>query len=52
MSYRNIVFTCLTGLLFAPLISVGQMDNLANMSAKWVRSNVRNAATDAADIVN
>jgi len=40
------------GLLFAPLASVGQMDNLANMSAKWVRSNVRNAATDAADIVN
>ena len=28
------------------------MDNLANMSAKWIRSNARNAATDGADIVN
>ena len=52
MNYRSIVLYCLVGLLFAPLASVGQMDNLANMSAKWVRSNVRNAATDAADIVN
>ncbi len=39
------------------LFSVGsanaQMDNLANMSAKWVRSNVRNAALDGgADMVN
>lgn len=29
-----------------------QMDNLSNMSAKWVCSNTRNAATDEADIVN
>ncbi len=29
-----------------------QMDNLSNMSAKWVSSNTRNAATDEADIVN
>ena len=30
-----------------------QMDNLANMSAKWIRSNVRNAALDGgADMVN
>lgn len=28
------------------------MDNLSNMSAKWVCSNTRNAATDEADIVN
>lgn len=30
-----------------------QMDNLANLSAKWIRSNVRNAALDGgADMVN
>jgi long-chain fatty acid transport protein len=28
-----------------------QMDNLSNMSAEWMRSGARNAATDAADIV-
>lgn len=28
------------------------MDNLANMSAKWIRANARNAALDGADIVN
>ncbi|MFA7115843.1 MAG: outer membrane protein transport protein [Bacteroidales bacterium] len=29
-----------------------QMDNLANMSSEWIRMNNRNAALDAADIVN
>ncbi|BDX37679.1 hypothetical protein CYCD_10340 [Tenuifilaceae bacterium CYCD] len=29
-----------------------QMDNLANMSAKWIRANARNAALDGADVVN
>jgi long-chain fatty acid transport protein len=29
-----------------------QMDNLSNMSARWVMSNTRNAATDGTDIVN
>ena len=29
-----------------------QMDNLANMSAKWIRMNARNAALEGADIVN
>jgi long-chain fatty acid transport protein len=28
-----------------------QMDNLSNMSAEWMRTGARNAATDAADIV-
>ena len=28
-----------------------QMDNLSNMSAEWMRSAARNAATDAADVV-
>jgi long-chain fatty acid transport protein len=32
-------------------ISVAQIDNLSNMSAEWIRSSARNAATDAADIV-
>jgi long-chain fatty acid transport protein len=41
-------------LLFMVAISAhAQMDNLANMSAKWIRSNVRNAALDGgADMVN
>lgn len=30
-----------------------QMDNMSNMSAKWIRSNVRNASLDGgADMVN
>lgn len=33
-------------------VTFAQMDNLSNMSAKWVCSNTRNAATDEADIVN
>ncbi len=42
------------GLVFALAINANaQMDNLANMSAKWIRSNVRNAALDgSADMVN
>ncbi len=42
-------------LLVVILIPFGvnaQMDNLANMSAKWIRANARNAALDGADIVN
>ena len=31
--------------------SNAQIDNLSNLSAEWMRSGVRNAATDAADIV-
>ncbi|HPT21842.1 MAG TPA: outer membrane protein transport protein [Bacteroidales bacterium] len=38
--------------LFTTGVINAQMDNLSNMSAKWVMSNTRNAATDAADIVN
>lgn len=41
-----IVFLCATaGDLFA------NIDNLSNMSAEWIRTGNRNAATDAADIV-
>ena len=40
-------------LLAITVIANAQMDNLANMSAKWMRSNVRNAALDGgADMVN
>lgn len=38
--------------LFTTAVVKAQMDNLSNMSAKWVSSNTRNAATDGADIVN
>src|SRR6185369_13742162 len=30
---------------------LAQMDNLSNMSAEWMRTGARNAATDATDIV-
>lgn len=45
-------------LLIIALIAIAisasaQMDNLSNMSAKWIRSNVRNASLDGgADMVN
>lgn len=40
-------------LLIVSTIANAQMDNLANMSAKWIRSNVRNATLDGgADMVN
>ncbi len=40
-------------MLFFPGILNAQMDNLANLSAKWIRSTVRNATLDGgADMVN
>ncbi len=43
----------LIALLTLTILANAQMDNLANMSAKWIRSNVRNAALDGgADMVN
>lgn len=45
-------------LLIVALIAIAitanaQMDNLSNLSAKWIRSNVRNASLDGgADMVN
>jgi long-chain fatty acid transport protein len=38
--------------IFGTVTMIAQMDNLSNMSAKWIMSNTRNAATDGADIVN
>jgi hypothetical protein len=40
----SVFFIC-AGDLFA------NIDNLSNMSAEWIRTGNRNAATDAADIV-
>ncbi len=46
-------FIPLIALLSLTVFANAQMDNLANMSAKWIRSNVRNAALDGgADMVN
>jgi len=46
--------TLLVIAIFAWAISASaQMDNLANLSAKWIRTNVRNASLDGgADMVN
>ena len=46
--------TLLFTVLFAVTITVeAQMDNLTNLSAKWIRSGVRNAALDGSgDMVN
>lgn len=49
---RLILIGALLAVFIAPNTATAQMDNLANMSAKWVRANARNAATDGADIVN
>jgi len=45
-------FSTLLIIMILPFGASAQMDNLANMSAKWIRSNARNAALDGADIVN
>ena len=38
--------------LFSAVVVSAQMDNLSNMSVKWIASPARYAATDEADIVN
>lgn len=43
-----LLFSILSGSVFC---ASAQMDNLVNVSANWVASPARNAATDAADIV-
>lgn len=50
MKNRSLLFIFLC--LISTTVINAQMDNLSNMSAKWVSSNTRNAATDGADIVN
>ncbi|MCP4218001.1 MAG: hypothetical protein GY765_25380 [bacterium] len=49
---RNIVLlmVVILGAMLSPAL-YGQIDNLTNMSAEWVRMSNRNAAIDAADIV-
>ena len=45
------VFTVLAVGLLLPAFLRSQIDNLSNMSAEWIRTGNRNAATDATDIV-
>ncbi len=45
---KLILFTVLT---FCTHLLFAQLDNLSNMSAEWMRTSARNAATDATDIV-
>ena len=52
MKNRYLLLAFLLMLVFNSNRVVAQMDNLANMSAEWIRMNNRNAALDAADIVN
>ena len=47
---RFLVLVTLFAFVAFPFVTNAQMDNLANMSAKWVRMNARNAAFDVADI--
>lgn len=39
-------------LVIFPLGASAQLDNMINMSARWIRSDARNAALEGADIVN
>jgi len=52
MMKRFLVLVTLFAFVAFPFVTNAQMDNLANMSAKWIRMNARNAAFDGADIVN
>ena len=44
-------FILLAMLTFFVQIAFAQLDNLSNLSAEWMRTSARNAATDATDIV-
>ena len=48
---KKIVLPILLFITASVMNVFAQMDNLSNMSAEWLRSPARNAATDAADIV-
>ena len=50
MQNKVILLTLLC--LFSVTVVKAQMDNLSNMSSKWIASPARYAATDEADIVN
>ncbi|HEX3007094.1 MAG TPA: outer membrane protein transport protein, partial [Bacteroidales bacterium] len=53
MIRRTLNLLTLTSLLFISGSTYAQMDNLANLSAKWIRSNIINAALDGGgDMVN
>lgn len=48
---KKFTFLLFTAGLLLQHTASAQLDNLSNMSAEWIRSSARNAATDAADIV-
>lgn len=48
---KNLVL--LLALMVTTIVASAQMDNLSNLSAKWIRTNVRNASLDGGgDMVN
>lgn len=50
---KTVIIWAFLPMLFVTSILNAQMDNLANLSAKWIRSTVRNATLDGgADMVN
>lgn len=50
---KTVLIWAFLPMLFVTSILNAQMDNLANLSAKWIRSTVRNATLDGgADMVN
>lgn len=52
MRRSTAILACMCAALLLPADeTAAQIDNLTNMSAQWVRTSNRNAATDAADIV-
>lgn len=51
MKRSLIIFIVLVGSLWCAGFLGAQIDNLSNMSAEWIRTGNRNAATDATDIV-
>ncbi|MCP4109058.1 MAG: hypothetical protein GY749_26610 [Desulfobacteraceae bacterium] len=51
MKTKLFFFCTLALIIFCPVAVFAQIDNLTNMSAEWMRTSNRNAATDAADIV-
>lgn len=49
---KNVVFASMFfALMMCNFLAFAQLDNLSNMSAEWMRTSARNAATDATDIV-
>ncbi len=52
MVKRVIFLMAIFIVILCPSFLLANIDNLTNMSAEWIRTSNRNAATDATDIVN